>query len=98
MKWFKRLFGFKRIERSSKEMDHLTSDEGRLIFQTGRCPDCGGGLAPGPSGGLSKNCACMMCGSEFNLTWVTGAVMGERISDRGPRELGDRANLYGRPE
>jgi hypothetical protein len=98
MKWLVRLFVCKRIERSSREGEHLTPDECRLVFQTGRCPDCGGGLSPGPSGGISRNCACLICSSEFNLTWLPGAVIGERISDKGPRELGDRANLYGRSD
>lgn len=94
MKWLKRLIGCKKIERTSKEHDVLSPDEGRMVFQTGRCPDCGGGLAEGPRGGLSQNFCCVMCHSEFNLTWLPGAVHGERISDKGPRDLGDRASVY----
>jgi hypothetical protein len=94
MRW-PRLIGKKEMERTSKEREHLTPDECRLIFQTGRCPDCGGGLCEGPRGGMSVNYACMECYSEFNLIWVLGMVVGERISDKGPRQLGDRASVYG---
>ncbi|MHB9044327.1 MAG: hypothetical protein ACYC35_00155 [Pirellulales bacterium] len=43
---------------------------------------------------MSVNHCCSKCHSEFNLTFLAGAVIGERISDVGPREIGDRAWCY----
>jgi hypothetical protein len=83
-----------RIERSSKAQEHLTEDEQNLIHDTGCCPDCGGKLLEGPRGGMSVNHCCSKCHSEFNLTFLAEAVIGERISDTGPREIGDRAWCY----
>ncbi|HEY4759593.1 MAG TPA: hypothetical protein VIH42_03335 [Thermoguttaceae bacterium] len=79
-----------KIERSSKEGEDLTDYERNLISKTGKCPDCGGGLLEGPRGGMSTNYCCSSCHSEFNLTIIGNAVLGEWISDRGPREIGDR--------
>lgn len=81
--------------RSSREGD-LTHAEQRTITGTGHCPDCGGDLRRGPCGGISQNVCCASCHSEFNLTFWDGMlVTGQRISDKGPRELGDRAWCYG---
>ena len=84
-----------KIERSSKEGEDLTDDERLLISKTKRCPDCGGRLKEGPQGGMATNYCCEKCFSEFNLTIIGRAVIGERISDRGPRDIGDRAWCYG---
>jgi len=81
--------------RSSKEHDDLTDYERRMIHEKGKCPDCGGKLLPGPRGGSSQNFCCAICHSEFNLTIIAGAVLGERISDAGPRDVGDRGWCYG---
>jgi hypothetical protein len=85
-------------KRSSKEQEHLTGYEERVIGKKKRCPDCGGRLLGGPQGGLAVNVCCMQCHSEFNVTIVGNAVIGQRISDRGPREIGDRAWCYGLEE
>jgi len=90
--WWKRKRG---IERSSKEGEHLTDDELRLVYQTRNCPDCGGRLLQGPQGCMAMNYCCEECHSEFNLTILDSGVLGERISDRGPREIGDRDWCYG---
>ncbi len=83
------------IKRSSKEQDRLTEWECEEIRRTGGCPDCGGPFQEGPHGGLAVNYICLSCHSEFNLTFIAEAVIGERISDRGPREIGERAWAYG---
>jgi hypothetical protein len=45
-----------------------------------RCPDCGGGLLEGPSGGLCVNVMCDGCGNKFNIGIFCGRVMhAERI-------------------
>lgn len=81
--------------RSSKEGDKLTFHEQEIIRDTARCPDCGGEFKEGPHGGLAINCICLTCHSEFNLTIIADAVIGERISDAGPRDMGERARVYG---
>ena len=90
--------------RSSRRADDLTLDELgymiRAVREEGwpRCPDCGRRLCSGPSGCASMNMACRGCGAEFNVTFldfgrgVSGT--GERNSDAGPRELGDRDRVY----
>jgi hypothetical protein len=83
------------IERSSKERESLTEWERDQIHRTGHCPDCGGGLKEGPHGGMGANYICLVCHSEFNLTLIAEAVLGERISDAGPRDVGERAWAYG---
>jgi hypothetical protein len=82
------------VERSSKEGDSLTDFEQDTIRQTGRCPDCGGALKEGPHGGMAVNHVCLQCYSEFSLTFIVDAVVGERISDKGPRDIGERAWAY----
>lgn len=78
---------------TSKERERLTDAEQALMGEYFTlCPDCGSGpLYGGPCGGGSQNVACMSCGSEFNVMMPFGV---ERISDKGPRDLGDRAELY----
>jgi hypothetical protein len=95
MGWLRKLVDARLIKRSSKDEEELTPDECRILFQTRACPDCGGTLAAGPSGCAAQNFCCVVCHSEFNLTWLEKAVLGERISDKGPRELGDRSCFYG---
>jgi len=93
-----------RKRRSSKEEEQLTQDEIDFIDLSmddggcAHCPDCEEGqLMNGPTAGDSFNAACDQCGSEFNLTIAFGELMdGQRISDRGPRDLGQRRSLYGR--
>ncbi len=84
-------------EVSSKRMESITKYEGTLIAAgtCAKCPDCGGYLLQGPEGGMSINTLCEGCGSEFNLTFWGGLIIGERISDRGPRDPGHRACVYG---
>ena len=99
--WLKRkVFG---IQRSSKNGERLTDDEKQIIekgLRRGKgavvpCPDCGYPLYQGPEGGASVNVCCHECGSEFNLTcWGTDVAFCERISDAGPRCLGNREKLY----
>lgn len=83
-------------EVSSKNMENLTEYEGYLIKkgEFACCPDCGGFLVEGPEGGCSLNTLCEKCGSEFNLTFWGDSIIGERISDRGPRDVGDRKWAY----
>ena len=57
-RWLKFWAWNREIERSSKEREHLTEDEQRLIRKTGQCPDCGGNLRAGPRGGMSVNHCC----------------------------------------
>jgi len=92
-----------RKRRSRREGESLTQDEIDLIEQSmdgrgrAKCPDCGGRLLQGPTHGDDFNAACDRCGSEFNLMLAFGELMlGQRISDRGPRKLGERACLYGK--
>ena len=84
-----------QITRSSKEGDRLTDYEQNTIRRTGNCPDCGGKLKEGPHGGMAVNHICLGCHSEFSLTIIGNAVIGERISDAGPHEVGERAWCYG---
>jgi len=90
--WWAKKFG---VQRSSKEHEELTDYERKLIRLMGNCPDCGGRLLRGPEGGMSVNCCCAVCHSEFNITVIGDAVLGERISGAGPRDVGDRAWCYG---
>lgn len=87
------------LTRSSKNGEKLTDYELFRIRPDNRvidllCPDCGTVLAEGPAGGCCQNMACGVCGSEFNITLFFDAITGERISDAGPRDLGDRRQLY----
>jgi predicted RNA-binding Zn-ribbon protein involved in translation (DUF1610 family) len=84
----------------------LTRYETRILAkQVGRrggkfvCPDCLHiGLLAGPSGGDSINTLCPNCGSEFNIsvfaTKIGLEVDAERISQKGPRDPGNRRDLY----
>jgi hypothetical protein len=101
--WISDLFMDQQHEKSSKERENLTEDEKLFMarslaksdYKAITCPDCEKAeLSEGPSGGCSVNMACWNCGSEFNITVSEGHVIGERISDRGPRDLGSRAHLY----
>lgn len=85
---------FKKADRSSKNRESLTESECKKIFKSFKCPDCGGVLKEGPTGGMSMNVCCSRCFSEFNITIWGGFCLGERISDAGPREIGNRALLY----
>jgi len=85
---------WKKPVRSSKEGERLTDWECKKIAKTLKCPDCGGALKKGPEGGCSVNVCCIQCFSEFNITIWDGSCMGERISDVGPRDVGDRAWAY----
>lgn len=92
--WRKKLFGNAVIvETTSKDGQMLTDYENEKLRKSKmrECPDCDGPLRPGPEGG-GQNFACSRCGSEFNLEPFL--MFSERISDRGPRELGDREKLY----
>ncbi len=91
-KWLSRK---RKVERSSHDGDDLTAWEQDQIRRTGRCPDCGGELRQGPHGGMAINHLCLKCSSEFSLTFIGEAVIGERISDPGPRDVGERAWAYG---
>ncbi len=91
-KWWSRKLP---VERSLKDGEDLTAWERDQIRRTGRCPDCGGELRQGPHGGMAINHLCLRCSSEFNLTFIGEAVIGERISDAGPRDVGERAWAYG---
>ncbi len=99
--WIKGLFEQKEQKPESepslshKDGEKLTEYEINLIKSTKKCPDCGGELCSGPEGGCSLNTACSVCYSEFNLMLAPGWISGDRISDKGPRDLGDRAGLYG---
>ena len=96
MNWLKSWWNRRHeIKRTSNEGEHLTDDELRLIHGTHRCPDCDGRLLEGPHGGMAANCCCERCHSEFNLTFLECGVLGERISDAGPREIDERAWCYG---
>jgi hypothetical protein len=72
---------------------HYTREKGHLC-----CPDCGGALLEGPEGGMSMNTACKKCHGEFNVTiFDSKLVCVDRISDKGPRSIGDRGWCYGLP-
>ena len=46
----------------------------------GLCPDCGGRLLEGPSGGLCINMKCSQCGNKFNVGFFESRVVHfERI-------------------
>ena len=82
--------------RSTADGEELTGDESLWIYATATCPDCGiGELRNGPEGGISRNVACVNCGSEFNIVWLDTCCLGDRISDPGPRDIGDRKMFYG---
>jgi hypothetical protein len=86
-------------DRSQHNGDFLTPHERETMrLGSGKpltCPDCvpASFLCRGPSGGGSTNYACRQCGSEFNLM-VVPVQFSARISDRGPRELGERSDCY----
>ncbi len=93
------------VQRTKLDGQHLTLEERAYIGyavttkQIPHCPDCGGPLCRGPEGGCSVNYGCRGCGSEFNIAVfgvdsVVCLVMAERLSDAGPREMGERAGLY----
>lgn len=85
--------------RTSKLSEALTRWELRYMRKKERCPDCQvGTLVRGTELlGVTVNVCCTSCHSEFNLTiWNRqGLSYGKRLSDKGPRLLGERAVLYG---
>ena len=96
--WLKRLFTkpdtLPEESLSWHAGEDLTDYEMAVLCRDGHCPDCGGTLYEGPEGGGSQNVVCGKCYSEFNLALP---LFVHRISDRGPRELGDRASVYRMP-
>ena len=90
-----------KMKRSNKNGENITQDESKVILKSIKknillCPDCEGKLLDGPCGGCAQNYLCEHCGSEFNITVWGGNVVGERISDAGPRDIGNRRSLYER--
>lgn len=89
-------------KRSKKNGERLTDQEIVKITESmddggsAKCPDCGSRLMGGPAHGNDDiNAACEKCHSEFCLHLLfEECVGGMRISDRGPRSLGERASLY----
>jgi hypothetical protein len=84
-------------QASDERFAILTPTECAVIFRTLKCCDCGEGrLCPAtdPSGYMEP-VACSHCGSEFNLFISQDFCHGERLSPPGPRDLGERAHLYG---
>jgi hypothetical protein len=53
------------------------------------CPDCGGKLLAGPSGGMTQNCLCEDCHAEFNA--MIGGPFSERLAPPGE----GRKHIYG---
>ena len=49
------------------------------ILQTDRCPDCGGRLLKGPSGGCSVNYKCENAEHYFNISFLFEDIVVERI-------------------
>ncbi len=85
------------MERSSEAHERLTEDERQFLSSAPTtCPDCQQGkLLGGPCGGMSQNCMCEFCESEFNLTFLGNqCIFAERISESGPRDAGNRKGLY----
>jgi hypothetical protein len=66
--------------RTTKNGERLCSLE-EEVFRTGHCPDCVQNLCEGPSGGMSVNYCCLICGSKFNDMGPFGI---DRISDASP--------------
>jgi hypothetical protein len=92
--------------RSNARHDEMTPEEQDYFADTVRrvgrpgCPDCGRPLYRGPEGCGSYNWGCRGCGSEFNCMLFrtdrgSVACWGQRISDPGPRALGERDCVYG---
>lgn len=93
------MFGFFKKPKTNKTGQRLTDYEIKVMRRgickkTLYCPDCKGTLLVGPEGSCYINCLCDNCGSEFNITVFWGDVIGERISDAGPRDPGERRSLY----
>lgn len=82
--------------RSRNNGESLTNYEAHLVLKEyAKCPDCDGYLLEGPCGGMSMNTLCESCGSEFCMTFLSGpVVIGNRISERGPRDPADRRRVY----
>lgn len=60
--------------------DDLDDAAFRRLQKTRKCPDCGGGLLEGPSGGCSINVTCDKCGHRFNIAVFMGDIaMAQRI-------------------
>jgi hypothetical protein len=54
------------------DAEKLTREE-EIVFRMGQCPDCGGTLKEGPSGGMSINMLCGGLGeSRFNFMGIFG--------------------------
>lgn len=84
---------------TEKNGESLTDWENFWIAKHLNCPDCEGGkLLKGPEGGMSMNCLCEFCWSEFNITLFNDGkgtqCWGERITDKcGADE--QRLKFYG---
>jgi hypothetical protein len=64
---------------SSRQGERLDPQEAAVFYGT-LCPDCGGAVREGPSGGGSINFHCLQCASGFNDT----GFGVERITPRSP--------------
>lgn len=62
-------------------------------LQAGVCADCGNDVfAPGPTGGIAHNIACLDCGSAFNVAGAFGTpIHAERIGNPHPYRDADSA-------
>ena len=84
--------GMQQIPKMLSEADQRKRDE--ALLQQGTCPSC---MTPeamrlGPEGGSAQNCMCIACREEFNLAFLGGVVLLDRMGKASP----DRArSLYG---
>jgi hypothetical protein len=58
----------------------------RQVFRRGQCPDCGGGLLEGPSGGMSVNfwCSGLKPGPNGDNVRSGQSTGVSRFNDMGP--------------
>jgi len=49
------------------------------VIDTHKCPDCGGDLMEGPAGGCSVNFKCSKDEHYFNISFLFGDILVERI-------------------
>jgi hypothetical protein len=72
-------------------MRDLTAQETK-VFQNGGCPFCHTShptLTKGPTGGMSKNMACLHCEARYNVMWNFGGgvLMVEMTKEGDPTKV-----------
>lgn len=70
-------------KKLSKNGENVTTWEKNFLYSNNfKCPNCEGGpLYEGPSGGMSTNIRCRLCGQGYNITPAMGLIQNIGVDE-----------------